>query len=223
MSQISFNQMLYKKNLNQIKENLNCYRTSRNHLLRTNIISISKFIIIELYLKPSFKIIQSQTVVLCEKKLLNLLAVQKSQECFLFDNFSLKKFEKLFFVISFLKQIFLLNNFVKGRVYHFFKNGFIVILNGLVCFLPLNNCSYINFNLGKLNVFLISFFNELNIKTILLSQRNIHKKVHSTLLKLTSRLSFLKNSMADVTQLVRVLNCEFKRMSSILIVCQFLF
>lgn len=219
MSNLHLNKKVYKKNISHVKKSLHCYKTFKNRLIRTNIISISKLLIIELNFKSSIKIIQHQSSFLNEKKILNLFITQKSQNYSSFSNFSLKKLEKLFFISSFFKQIFLLKNFVKGRIYHFFKNGFIVVLNGLVCFLPIKNCSYINFNVGKLNIFFISLFKKNNIKKILLSQRNIHKKVHSTLLKMASRLLFFKNSMAGVTQLVRVLNCEFKRMSSILIVC----
>ena len=221
MSNLLLNQKLFQKNISLVKENLYYYKSSKNHLLKTSIISISKFLIIELNLKSSFKIIQHQSSFSNSKKLINLFLIQKNQNCALFDNFVLKKLEKLFFVTTFLKQIFLLKRFVKGRIYHFFKNGFIVALNGLICFLPINNCSYINFKVGKLNIFFLAFFNEHNTKTIILSQRNIYKKIHSTLFKMTSRLLFLKNFMAGVTQSVRVLNCEFKNMSSILIVCLF--
>lgn len=200
MSNLSLNQKLYKKNISLIKENLYCYKSFKNHLLKTNIVSVSKFLMIEFNLKATFKIIQHQNLFFNSKKSINLFLIQKSQNCVLFDNFALKKLEKLFFVLIFLKQIFFLKRFIKGRVYHFFKNGFIVALNGLICFLPINNCSYINFGVGKLNIFFVAFFNESNIKTIILSQRNIYKKIHSTLFKMTSRLLFFKNFMAGVTQ-----------------------
>jgi hypothetical protein len=223
MFSLFLNQKSNTKNINQIKETLSYYKAIKTHLLKTSLFSISKFLIIELNLKLSLKIIQYENTFVTSKKSLHLFVNQKSQNCSSFNNLSLEKIKKSFFVRSFFKQIFLLESFIKGRVYQFFKNGFIVILNGLVCFLPINNCSYINFNVGKLNIFLISILKRNNFKkTIILSQRNIHKKIHYTLLKMASRLIFLKNFMADVTQLVRVLNCEFKRMSSILIICPFM-
>ena len=199
MSSLFFDQRLYKKNIDLLKKNLYCFKDVKSYFFKTNITLISKFLLIELNLKSAFKIIICQTFFLNKKKSLNLLLTKNEKNNFLFANSSLKKIEKFFFVMFFLKQIFLLKTFVKGRVFHFFKNGFVVILNGLICFLPMTNCSYINFNIGKINIFFISFFSENNFKTIILSQKNIHKKINSNLLKMTSRLLFLEKNLAYVT------------------------
>ena len=199
MSNLFTNQRLYKKNINLLKKDLYCFKNVKNYLFKTNIIFISKYLFIELNLARTLKIMMGQTFFSNKKKSLNFLLVKKNKNCSLFANSSLKKIERFFFVIFFLKKIFLSKTFLKARIIHFFKNGFIVILNGLVCFLPINNCSYINFQVGRINIFFISFFSENNFKTIVLSQKDIHKKINSNLVKMTSRLIFLKKILAYVT------------------------
>lgn len=188
MSNLNIKKKLSVKNLSRIKKNIDSYKSLQFSLLKTEIIPISKFIMIELNLKASLKIINYQNNFIGERKLLNLFIVKKNKDCVSFNNFSLKRLEKQFFVLSFLKQIFSLKYFIKGRIYHFFKNGFIVILNGLVCFLPTNNCSYLDFGIGKSNIFFVLFFSENNTNKIILSQRNIYKKIHHTLFRMASRL-----------------------------------
>jgi len=178
------------KNYGLIKKNLYCYKILKSRLIKTKINVISKFLIIEFNIKSEFYIIQKIKPLIKNSHLLNLYLTDKKNIYNFIDNFFSKKLDKLFFVLFFFKQTFLLKNFVKGRVLNFFKNGFVIVQNGFLCFLPTSNCLHINFFLGKLNIFFISFFNEKENKTIVLSQKNIYKKLHFTLLKMASRILF---------------------------------
>nr|NP_066465.1 orf207 [Rhodomonas salina]AAG17736.1 orf207 [Rhodomonas salina] len=194
MSNLFVKKKLYTKNINHIKKNLCCYEIPQNYLLKTNVTSIHKWLVVELSLTSSLKIIQYETNFSNEKKLLNLLSIQKNKKSFFLNDSLKRKLERFFFVLYFFKQAFLLKNFIMGQIYRPFKNGFIVVISGLVCFLPKNNCSYINFDMTKNNIFFISSFNENNVKTVILSQRNMYKRINYTLFNMASRFVRFKKS-----------------------------
>jgi hypothetical protein len=178
------------KNYSFIKKKLFCYKFLNFCLVKTVIIILSKILIVEFSIKSEFYIIQSVKFLTKKSHLLNLYIVSKKNIFSFTDSFYSKKLNKLFFVLFFFKQTFFLKNFIKGRVLSFFKKSFIIVINGFICLLPFNNCFRINFSSGKLNVFFISLFNEKGNKTLVLSQKSIYKKIHYTLLKMSSRILF---------------------------------
>ena len=185
----------YEQNINLIKKNLSYYKRSKDCLLITNYVSMKKILLIESDLDMNFELVdhEDEYSFLDKKRSLTFVSVQLTRRCILTNDIPLKKIKRLFFAHFFFKHAFLLKNYLEGRVYRAFKNGFAIVLSGLVCFLPLNNCSYVNFTIGESNLFFILFLNTSKTKSTVLSQRKVYRKVHSVLLKMSSRLAFLKN------------------------------
>ncbi len=181
--------------MNLIKKSFYFYKVSNNFLVKLNFFLTPKYLLINSHLQLFSKLIdyQNQSNFVYKMNIKHVFLSKKSNK-YIFDNSMSKKAERLFFVLCFLKQAFLSKTFIKGQIYRFFKKGFIVSLNGFVSFLSLNNCSFLNFIIGNLNIFFVSSFNENKTKTIMLSQRKIYRKIHKILLKMASRLVILKTN-----------------------------
>nr|YP_009476653.1 ribosomal protein S1 [Storeatula sp. CCMP1868]AVM81146.1 ribosomal protein S1 [Storeatula sp. CCMP1868] len=187
------NLKIYKENVELIKKTFCCYKTFKNRLLKTQISFAIKFIIIELEIDCSFIIIEREQLFKERNKMfMNVFFSHKNNKCNFIDNLISRKIKTRLLSLTFFKHVSFFKKCVEGRVYGTFKGCFTVLLNGLVCLLPVKNCFYMNSIMGNFNIFTISYFDKKKVKRILLSQRNIHKQLHYTLFKMASKILFFK-------------------------------
>lgn len=117
---------------------------------------------------------------------------------FFLNNFTIKiKKEKLstkilFYILLKQKQKKI---FLKGRIIDIIRGGFSVGICGYIAFLPKSH-SFFKF-LGKLTFFYLLSVNFVR-KSFVVSQKNINKTIKRRLLKLGSRLVYIKNYKTKV-------------------------
>lgn len=186
------------RNKDFVKRNILCYKFFDNRIVKTEIVDmLRKKIVVDLGLNSSFKVFEDYCVNFERKKLVPNFSLNINSDNSIFIDITFcDNIKKKFFVMFYLRQLFDLKKLFEGRTCKVSRNGLLVFLNGYVCLLPFKNCYYSNFEVGRLNIFFVSNFFETFEKGVFLSQRNIHKKLHYSLLKLSSKMSLVK---VDIT------------------------
>lgn len=200
-----------KKNLKNLKSNLGCFSffSKRNIKGKINFFFYNNKISLDFGFKnsiecfenelqfrlPNFQSLKDQcnyfkNVSFIIFRTLNLdsfffqkiLITLKKQKRFLLD------FQVLYFVWY---RLMFNRNFIRGRVIHFLKGGFAIGFFGYIAFLP--NSHAFGPRLGLYEMFYFMSFN-LEKKTFIVSQKRINKIIKRRLLKLGSKIIYLKKS-----------------------------
>lgn len=192
------NNRFTNKQQTAIKNWLPCYKLERNRIIEGEIKkSNSNLIHITTQLKYDIHFYTDKTdnLTLQDEKLaqLRLNSLESLFNTITVNRSTVQKEQNLNYTREIVKQVYNNKYFIKGRILNPIKGGMAVGFCGVVAFLPMSY--FTTSTIGRLNIFYIV---SLDIKKnmIVVSQKNLNKRVHRILRKLASRLIFLNESNA---------------------------
>nr|YP_009476716.1 ribosomal protein S1 [Proteomonas sulcata]AVM81209.1 ribosomal protein S1 [Proteomonas sulcata] len=184
------------KQTNKIKKALPCFRIERNRVIESQVkMNQSSKIDISTELKYDVNLSKETIHFLQPKKndyiQLRINSIESLFNTITVNTTTVQKDQNKKFTWNILKQTYKNKYFIKGRILNSIKGGMAIGFCGIVAFLPMSHS--IPSIIGQINLFQIV---SLDIKktVIVVSQKNLKRRVNQVLRKLASRFIFLNES-----------------------------